>query len=169
MIDAQALVARPGAGLVVPEGPAFFAGVQGTERVGEAKPHQAAVARAGFRADQGVTGGQRAGGEISVGRADVVVAEDGELGIGGEEFGLLLCRSSAAEVGQLLEQLQTAAAEARPGGVGFSFSAGVAAFSTGMKTNEVLRAADQAMYAAKRLGKRQVVFAGDPAETALTV
>jgi diguanylate cyclase (GGDEF)-like protein len=88
--------------------------------------------------------------------------------IGGEEFGLLLCRSSAAEVDQLLEQLQAAAADARPAGVVFSFSAGVAVFSEGMATNEVLRAADQAMYAAKRMGKRRVLFAGDLVETALT-
>ncbi|WP_062790144.1 GGDEF domain-containing protein [Aquitalea pelogenes] len=89
--------------------------------------------------------------------------------IGGEEFGLLLCRSSATEVSQLLEQLQAAVADARPDGVAFSFSAGVAVFAEGMATNEVLRAADQAMYAAKRMGKRRVVFAGDLAETALTV
>ncbi|NWK78933.1 GGDEF domain-containing protein [Aquitalea sp. LB_tupeE] len=85
--------------------------------------------------------------------------------IGGEEFGLLLCRASLTEVGQLLEQLQTAAAEARPGGVSFSFSAGVAAFSSGLAVSEVLRAADQAMYEAKRLGKRQVVFAQNNAVT----
>ena len=85
--------------------------------------------------------------------------------IGGEEFGLLLSRASAAEVGQLLEQLQAAVAEARPGGVGFSFSAGVAVFSPGLATSEVLRAADQSMYAAKRLGKRQVVFAQHAAVT----
>ncbi|BBF86323.1 GGDEF domain protein [Aquitalea magnusonii] len=110
--------------------------------------------------------GHAAGDQVLVCFADLLVrlSQPAFLGrIGGEEFGLLLSRQSASQVDQLLNRLQAAVAAARPGGVCFSFSAGVASFTPGVSTADVLRMADQAMYAAKRQGKRQVVFAsGSP-------
>ena len=85
MVDAEAEVPRPGAGLVVPKGVGGSFGLQGADGVGETEPEERAVAGAGFRADQGVGEGQGAGGEVHVGRADIVVAGQDQGAVGVQE------------------------------------------------------------------------------------
>ncbi len=89
VVDAQAGVSVPGAGLIVPEGVEGFGGVEGAEGVGEAGIDEGVEGVSGFGADQGVIGGQGAGGEIGVGGADIVIAGEDEILVGVEEcFGV---------------------------------------------------------------------------------
>ncbi len=74
VVDTQAGVSVPGAGLVVPEGVQGFFGVEGAEGVGQAGIDEGVEGVSGFGADQGVVGGEGAGGEIGVGGADIIVA-----------------------------------------------------------------------------------------------
>ena len=85
VVDAEAEVAAPGAGLVVPECVGLAAGLDGAESVGEALPEHGAESGTGFGPEQGVAGRERAGGEILVGRADVVVAGEGAWLVGVEQ------------------------------------------------------------------------------------
>ena len=76
--------------------------------------------------------------------------------LGGDEFGVILRRVRAEEADrvalELLDQVQ-AAIESEPGGAGVSLSLGVAPFEgTGLEPDELLRAADAAMYQAKSRG-----------------
>ena len=57
MVDAQAQVALPGAGLVVPEGLGRVVRVHRAHRIGQAEPEQFSKVLAGFGADEGVGGG----------------------------------------------------------------------------------------------------------------
>ena len=93
VVDAEAGVAAPGAGLVVPEGVGAAGGLEGSDGVGEAVPEEGSEGGAGFGADEGVGGREGAGGVVLVGGGDVVVAgedaggvvvEEG-FGAGGEE------------------------------------------------------------------------------------
>ncbi|KAF1684646.1 GGDEF domain-containing protein [Pseudoxanthomonas broegbernensis] len=80
--------------------------------------------------------------------------------LGGEEFGVIFDGADGEEVGALLERML---GDARRGGMregGFSFSAGVVRTLPGEPAVDVLRRADEAMYQAKRMGKRRVVRAG---------
>ena len=76
--------------------------------------------------------------------------------LGGDEFGVILRRVRAEEADrvalELLDQVQ-GAIESEPDGAGVSLSLGVAPFEgTGLEPDELLRAADAAMYQAKSRG-----------------
>ncbi len=83
---------------------------------------------------------------------------------GGEEFVFLLPQTGAAEAAVLAERVRAAVERDRVacGGapVSFTVSIGVAAMNDwSMTLDEVIRAADQALYAAKARGRNQVVLA----------
>jgi diguanylate cyclase (GGDEF)-like protein/PAS domain S-box-containing protein len=76
--------------------------------------------------------------------------------LGGDEFGVILRRVRAEEADrvalELLDHIQ-GAIESEPAGAGVSLSLGVAPFEgTGLEPDELLRAADAAMYQAKSRG-----------------
>ena len=76
--------------------------------------------------------------------------------LGGDEFGVILRRVRAEEADrvavELLDHVQ-GAIESEPDGAGVSLSLGVAPFEgTGLEPDELLRAADAAMYQAKSRG-----------------
>ena len=62
-----------------------WCGCSARDGVGQPRPEQAAKARARLGADQRVGGGQGAGREIGVGRADIVVAGEDQRRVGGEQ------------------------------------------------------------------------------------
>jgi diguanylate cyclase (GGDEF)-like protein len=84
---------------------------------------------------------------------------------GGEEFAVILPESSPDEALQVAERLRQASGSmALPTGPlrrGVTISAGVAlAPAHGETPEQLVRAADQALYRAKRTGKNRVVVAG---------
>ena len=64
VVDPKAAVARPGAGLVVPERVHRPARMQRAHRVGQPEPAQCPEPRPALGMDQGVAFGQRTGGEV---------------------------------------------------------------------------------------------------------
>ena len=91
--------------------------------------------------------------------------EAGEVAarFGGEEFALLLRVASAGKAKQrittLLEGLPPAyqyEVDGKKGFVAFTFSAGVTAWQAGDTTESIVKRADEALYDAKRRGKRRV-------------
>jgi diguanylate cyclase (GGDEF)-like protein len=110
--------------------------------------------------------GHQAGDQLlaEVGRALRAVARDADFvgRWGGEEFLLLLPRTHAAGAVELAEKVREAiAALAIPGiDTGATGSLGVAAYPLHASSGEALvRAADEAMYAAKRGGRDRVTLA----------
>jgi diguanylate cyclase (GGDEF)-like protein/putative nucleotidyltransferase with HDIG domain len=76
--------------------------------------------------------------------------------IGGEEFALLAVGSDAHGAYMLAERIRT---EVEQGGRGLTISFGIATFPLhGSSPDALLRAADQALYAAKRLGRNRTVI-----------
>lgn len=94
VVDAKAEVAAPGAGLVIPESVGLAAGLNGAESIGEPAPKHGAEGGAGFGAEECVAGRERAGSEILIGRADIVVA--------GEGAGLVGLKKHLGAVGEAL-------------------------------------------------------------------
>lgn len=92
-------------------------------------------------------------------------AEDLVCRWGGEEFLIMLQGASAADALRRAEQWRSdfASGDTRYGGrqIRATMSIGVAEFpSNGETREEVIRAADEALYRAKRLGRNRVVAAG---------
>jgi diguanylate cyclase (GGDEF)-like protein len=83
--------------------------------------------------------------------------------IGGEEF-LLLLPGADLEAGlELAERVRVAVADARPGDLDLTLSAGVAmGAGAGVRYEELFRAADRALLEAKREGRDRVVAAAAP-------
>jgi diguanylate cyclase (GGDEF)-like protein len=81
--------------------------------------------------------------------------------IGGEEFLVLLPGVALADGAEIAERIRRAVEAARPGELDLTLSAGVAAGSgTGVRYEELFRAADEALLRAKREGRNRVVAAG---------
>ena len=87
--------------------------------------------------------------------------------LGGEEFGVLMAETRAADAVHLLERLRHAIAElrvdmkGRP--VGLTISVGLYGPAGSADAETALRVADDALYAAKRAGKNRVVWEPLPA------
>ena len=89
--------------------------------------------------------------------------------LGGEEFVLVLPGADADEAAALAERIRGLVGEAHDrarfgisGELAITVSAGVAAFIAPVDSNELLAAADEALYAAKRGGRdRTVTQPGD--------
>jgi diguanylate cyclase (GGDEF)-like protein len=75
--------------------------------------------------------------------------------IGGEEFVIVLPRTTLRQGAEIAERVRAAVELARPGGLDVTASFGVAS-----STGDVVAAADKALYAAKRRGRNRVVAAG---------
>ena len=88
--------------------------------------------------------------------------------IGGEEFLVLLPGVELTEAAQIADRIRAAVAEARPGELELTVSAGVAAPSGAeIEYEELFRAADAALLEAKRAGRDRVEAAGLVPELAL--
>jgi diguanylate cyclase (GGDEF)-like protein len=87
-------------------------------------------------------------------------AIDSVARLGGDEFGLLLVDADGATAGALINRLRSTLASATHAeGWAVSFSIGAATFVTPPRSvDDMLRHADQLMYAAKRSGKDGVRF-----------
>lgn len=82
--------------------------------------------------------------------------------LGGEEFLVLLPGVELSEAVEIAERMRRSLAEARPGGLELTVSAGVAAGSGGeIRYEELFRAADRALLEAKRGGRNRVHAAGE--------
>ncbi len=80
--------------------------------------------------------------------------------LGGEEFLILLPGVSHAEGQEVAERLRAAIAQAHPTGIPITISLGLAAASGETVVYETLfKAADEALYEAKRAGRNRVAFA----------
>jgi diguanylate cyclase (GGDEF)-like protein len=81
---------------------------------------------------------------------------------GGEEFFLLLPGTSAAAAVQMAKRVQEQLAAAPPPAGPVTLSVGIAAYPVhGDDDEALLRAADEALYEAKRGGRNRFVVAGD--------
>ena len=87
--------------------------------------------------------------------------------MGGEEFALLLPQTPPAQALAMAENLRLRAAEipavSLGGSIPYSVSMGLAVWQPGMSFTELYRHADQALYAAKKAGRNQVMQAAQPA------
>ena len=81
--------------------------------------------------------------------------------LGGEEFLILLPGVELGGATEIAERIRLAVANARPGDLNLTLSAGVATSAGGaMSYEELFRAADEALFIAKRAGRNRVVAAG---------
>jgi diguanylate cyclase (GGDEF)-like protein len=82
--------------------------------------------------------------------------------LGGEEFLIVLPGVSVAEGRAIAERVRAGVEEARPGGLPVTVSLGVAeASAPDLAFEPLFRAADEALYEAKRRGRNRVVADGD--------
>lgn len=106
--------------------------------------------------------GHAAGDAVIAGFADLLHANmpaDSVAGrIGGEEFALLLDRANA-DAARLQAEAVRLAVEADDGGPNYTVSAGIAEWQPGESLADLLRRADQALYAAKNAGRNRAVVA----------
>jgi diguanylate cyclase (GGDEF)-like protein len=87
--------------------------------------------------------------------------------LGGEEFLIVLPGVSVPEGRAIAERVRAGLEEARPGGLGVTVSLGVAGDAGAVAFEPLFRAADAALYAAKRAGRNRVIAAGDDAPLSL--
>jgi diguanylate cyclase (GGDEF)-like protein len=88
--------------------------------------------------------------------------------LGGEEFLVVLPGLTLGEGRDVAERARVALEDARPGGLTLTASMGVAAArGADVAYDTLFRAADLALYEAKRTGRNRVVAFGDGAETRL--
>lgn len=121
------------------------------------------------------SGGHSAGDQALVELGDVVRSRlrtiDGVGRWGGEEFVIWLPETGGPGAMQTAERVRAAIAAhvfGAAGGSHLTCSLGVAVFpADGSTRTALIDAADQAMYAAKRLGRNQALAAADPAVAAL--
>lgn len=113
------------------------------------------------------TYGHPVGDRVIVALAQVLASgiTAGEIAarFGGEEFALLMRTNSASKAKQrltaLLESLPAAyqyEVDGKKGFVSFTFSGGVTAWTVGDTTESIVKRADEALYDAKRRGKKRV-------------
>jgi diguanylate cyclase (GGDEF)-like protein/putative nucleotidyltransferase with HDIG domain len=107
--------------------------------------------------------GHRAGDEALVRAGRVLLrhrrAGDSIARTGGEEFTILLPGASEHEAYLVSERMRSAVEHEFEGDVGLTFSFGIATFPDhGRSEDAVLEAADQALYAAKALGRNRCVI-----------
>jgi diguanylate cyclase (GGDEF)-like protein len=82
--------------------------------------------------------------------------------LGGEEFLIVLPGVAPPEGRVIAERVRTGIEDARPGGLPVTVSVGVAsAVGVDVAFEPLFRAADEALYEAKRTGRNRVVAAGD--------
>lgn len=90
--------------------------------------------------------------------------------LGGEEFGLFLPATAPAQARPILTRLCSGITLPHADGRRLTLSAGAAAIVPGGSMDQTFRHADEALYAAKRMGRKRFVFAQDqePPRTATT-
>ena len=90
--------------------------------------------------------------------------------LGGEEFLIVLAGTTLAEGRDVAERARVALSDARPGDLPVTISMGVAAArGEDVGYDELFRAADAALYEAKRAGRDRVVVDGDASDVRLAV
>jgi diguanylate cyclase (GGDEF)-like protein len=89
--------------------------------------------------------------------------------LGGEEFLIVLPGVAVTEGCVIAERVRAGLEETRAGGLPVTVSLGVAsAFGTDVAFAPLFRAADEALYEAKRTGRNRVVAHGEPTPPAIT-
>ena len=91
-------------------------------------------------------------------------AHDSLSRLGGDEFVVMAAHTGDASVGSLFERLRTAVADhpidTRAGAISITVSFGVSVWRDGEVADQLLAAADAALYQAKSAGRNRVVIAG---------
>jgi len=120
------------------------------------------------------THGHQVGDEVLVGIVRLITGSlrgHDVLGrYGGDEFVVLARHTRDADAGRLFERLRAAVADhpipTKAGDVAITLSFGVSRWTEGQTEDELLAAADAALYRAKSAGRNRVALAGDPAAAA---
>jgi len=120
------------------------------------------------------THGHQVGDEVLVGIVRLITGSlrgHDVLGrYGGDEFVVLARHARDADAGVLFERLRAAVADdpipTKAGDVAITLSFGVSGWTEGQTEDELLAAADAALYRAKSAGRNRVALAGDPAAAA---
>jgi diguanylate cyclase (GGDEF)-like protein len=114
-----------------------------------------------FNDSQGHQAGDDTLRDVALALADASREFDSVSRYGGEEFAVVLPLCSRAEAAQVAERLRQAASSVRAA-IPVTASAGVAVFPfDGIDADGLVRAADDALYAAKRSGRNRLVVAGE--------
>lgn len=83
--------------------------------------------------------------------------DDTAYRLGGEEFVVLLPKTSIPEASEVAERIRRAVAREEPAGLAITVSAGVAARRSGERADELIARADASLYRAKAEGRDRVV------------